>query len=80
MKKIYCTERLKNIYDNKSWEDILDDFQIKINQNLLRVPEHERNDLEQEIKLKIIEKINFLLENDRTPGFWQFLSGLKKQV
>lgn len=70
---IYCTKELNNLYDNKDWEDILDDFQIKINLNLHKVPFHERDDLEQEIKLKIIEKMR-LLKDIQIPGFWEFIS------
>ncbi|MEI3612435.1 hypothetical protein [Pseudogracilibacillus sp. SO30301A] len=74
MDKIYSTSNLENIYDDKNWEDILDDFQVKINYNLQKVHANDRDDLEQEIKLKIIEKINNLLEKSNTPGFWEFLS------
>lgn len=77
MGSIYCTKNLESIYDNKTWEDILNDFQPKINYNLQRVPLHERDDLEQEIKMKIIEKVNFLLEENHTPGFWEFISEKK---
>lgn len=72
MDKIYCTDLLLNLYDNKSWEDVINDFQRKINCNLQKVPFHERDDLEQEIKLKIIEKMNFLKEI-HAPGFWEFI-------
>lgn len=72
--QIYSTRNLENIYDDKNWEDILDDFQMKINYNLQKVPANDRDDLEQEIKLKIIEKVNNLLEKNNTPGFWEFIS------
>lgn len=72
--EIYCTKNLDKIYDDKNWEDILMDFQGKIDYNLQKVPMHERDDLEQEIKLKIIEKINVLIEDNYVPGFWEFLS------
>lgn len=70
----YSTEKLDSIYDDKNWEELLMDFQPKINYNLLKVPVHERDDLEQEIKLKIIEKVNMLIEDENAPGFWEFLS------
>jgi len=72
--KIYCTKSLENIYDDKNWEEILNDFQVKINFNLQKVPVNDRDDLEQEIKLKIIEKVNSFLEKNNTPGFWEFIS------
>ena len=72
--KIYCTKNLENIYDDKNWEEILNDFQVKININLQKVPISDRDDLEQEIKIKIIEKVNSLLEKNNTPGFWEFLT------
>lgn len=71
---IYSTKSLNSIYDDKSWEDILRDFQPKINYNLHKVPLHERDDLEQEIKLKIIEKISMLLNDGQILGFWDFIS------
>jgi len=71
---IYSIENLNSIYDDKNWEELLMDFQPKINYNLLKVPVHERDDLEQEIKLKIIEKVNMLIEDENTPGFWEFLA------
>lgn len=74
VEKIYSTTNLKNVYDDKNWEDILNDFQVKINYNLQKVPANDRDDLEQEIKLKIIEKVNNLLVKNNTPGFWEFLS------
>lgn len=74
MGKIYSTKNLENVYDNKNWEDILNDFQVKINYNLNKVPANDRDDLEQEIKLKIIEKVNNLLDKNNTPGFWEFIS------
>ncbi len=72
--QIYSIKKLDNIYDDKNWEDVLNDFQMKINYNLQKVPINDRDDLEQEIKLKIIEKVNGLLEKNNTPGFWEFLS------
>lgn len=74
MNHIYSTENLQNIYDNKDWEEILNDFQLKINYNLSKVPVHEREDLEQEIKLKIIEKIRLFKDKNNIPGFWDLLS------
>jgi hypothetical protein len=71
---IYCTKDLENACDDKVWEDLIGDFQPKINYNLQKVPFHERDDLEQEIKIKIIEKVSMLITDEQTPGFWEFLS------
>ena len=58
----YGTNHLDIIYDHKNWEDILNDFQGKINAQLRSVPFQDREDLEQEIKIKIIEKMNGFVE------------------
>lgn len=70
----YGTNHLDNIYDHKNWEDVLNDFQGKINAQLRSVPFQDREDLEQEIKIKIIEKMNGFVESNHTPGFWEFIA------
>lgn len=74
----YCTKGLHEIYDGKDWEELLEDFQQKIDYNVQKLPKHERDDLEQEIKLKIIEKLNVLIRDNSTLGFWGFLNQLKE--
>lgn len=78
MEQIYCTKQLDDIYDNKNWEEVIDDFQTKIDYYLYKVPVHERDDLEQEIKMKIIEKLNMLLDDknneENLPSFWDYVN------
>jgi len=57
----------------KSVEQILSSFKYKIKKNLVRVPQQDREDLEQEIKVKIIEKLNEI-EFEETKGFWEFVT------
>ncbi len=42
-----------------------------IKKSLLNVPIQEREDLEQELKLKLLYKLDWLYKQD-TPGFWEF--------
>jgi len=74
---LYCTKQLDDIYDGKNWEDVINDFQSKIDYHLYKVPVHERDDLEQEIKMKIVEKLNMLLDDEsieeRLPSFWDYV-------
>lgn len=50
---------------------IIENFTPKIKQCLYQTSYQEREDLEQEIKLKIIEKLATQEFND-TPSFWDF--------
>lgn len=53
--------------------DILDKFEYKIKKSLKNTNYQEREDLEQEIKLKIMEKISSVKFN-KPPSFWSFFS------
>ncbi|MEE3808220.1 MULTISPECIES: hypothetical protein [Lysinibacillus] len=52
---------------------IIENFMPKIKQCLHQTSYQEREDLEQEIKLKIIEKMATKEFKD-TPGFWDFFT------
>ncbi|OUB84302.1 MULTISPECIES: hypothetical protein [Bacillus cereus group] len=61
----------KNL-SNYNYEGILQIFNLKIRKCLKNTPYQEREDLEQEIKVKIFEKISVI--NDlEVPGFFDFL-------
>ncbi|MEB3752715.1 helix-turn-helix domain-containing protein [Geobacillus icigianus] len=51
---------------------ILEQFEGKIQKNLKQTAYQERDDLAQEIRLKIIEKL-INLEFSETLGFWSFI-------
>lgn len=51
---------------------ILNDFQPKIKKSLNKTPFQDREDLEQEINVKIIEKLNSV-EFQENPSFWSLL-------
>lgn len=51
---------------------ILRDFQPKIKKSLNKTPFQDREDLEQEINTRIIEKLNSV-EFKESPSFWSFL-------
>lgn len=55
-----------------NYEDLLHLFNRKIRKNLRNTPYQEREDLEQEIKIKIYEKMN-VIEELPTPGFFDFI-------
>lgn len=63
---------LENQYDEETLT-ILENFMPKIKQCLHNTDFQEREDLEQEIKLKIIEKLATVDFQD-APSFWDFLS------
>lgn len=50
---------------------IIENFTPKIKQCLHQTSYQDREDLEQEIKLKIIEKLT-MKEFENTPSFWNF--------
>ncbi|KAB2372792.1 MULTISPECIES: hypothetical protein [Bacillus] len=52
---------------------IIEAFKPKIKKSLFNTSLGEREDLEQEIKLKIVEKINDIY-SDEVPGFFQFIN------
>lgn len=53
--------------------EIIEAFKPKIKKSLYNTTPNEREDLEQEIKLKIVEKIHDIYSND-VPGFFQFIN------
>nr|WP_232304362.1 hypothetical protein [Bacillus cereus] len=55
-----------------TYEGILEDFAPKIRKSLRNVELQERDDMEQEIKLKIYEKFT-LLQNVSAPSFFEFV-------
>ncbi|MGG0730999.1 hypothetical protein [Bacillus paramycoides] len=55
-----------------NYEEILRIFKFKICSCLQNTPYQEREDLEQEIKMKIFEKIDFINALE-APGFFEFL-------
>lgn len=61
---------LENNYNEETLM-IIENFTPKIKQCLHQTSYQEREDLEQEIKLKIIEKLATQEFND-TPSFWDF--------
>jgi hypothetical protein len=70
----YFNNDLNTIFEDKDIEDLLEDFQYKISYSLHNTSFHERQDLEQELKMKIIEKMMYLNLETSIPGFWEFLS------
>ena len=56
----------------KTFQEVIADFEPKIKKVLINTPVQERDDLEQELKIKIYQKMQTLEEID-APGFIDFL-------
>lgn len=54
------------------YESIIEEFTPKIKKSLNNTPYQEQEDLEQEIKMKIYEKIS-VIEQLSAPGFFEFM-------
>lgn len=61
-----------------NFDEILTFFHTRIKKNLRNTPFQEREDLEQEIKLKIYEKMD-VLNRLSSPGFFDFLEEMEKR-
>ena len=61
-----------------NYEEILRIFKFKICSCLQNTPYQEREDLEQEMIIKIIEKIDMMLEED-VPDFFEFIEEIDQQ-
>ncbi|MDA2384047.1 hypothetical protein PDN41_20255 [Bacillus cereus] len=66
------------LINTENFEVMVELFQPKIQQCIKHTPLREREDLEQELKLKIYEKIN-LMHNFSAPGFFEFIETVKKK-
>ncbi len=65
--------KLNDQYLNScNYEEILRIFKFKICSCLQNTPYQEREDLEQEIKMKIFEKVD-VINGLEVPGFFEFL-------
>lgn len=56
------------------YETILKEFHPKIKKSLYQTAPPNREDLEQEIKMKIFEKMD-VIQNIDAPGYYDFVSG-----
>lgn len=65
-------DRSQDEVKKKEIEAILNRFNPQIKKALKNTSYQEREDLEQEIKLKILEKVNSL-DIESPPGFWEFI-------
>jgi hypothetical protein len=54
--------------------ELLNKFQRKITFKLSNTHFNERCDLEQEIKMKILEKVIPIINENNVPGFWDFIN------
>ncbi|WP_010095429.1 hypothetical protein [Ornithinibacillus scapharcae] len=63
--------------ENQDIEHIIKKFELKIKKSTKYTHYQDQEDLEQEIKLKIIEKLT-TTEFEEPPGFWSFLTEQSK--
>ena len=59
------------ILEGTNIEELLNEFNLKIKKSLSNTSPQEREDLEQQVKIKIIEKLPHI--NNTSTGFWDFL-------
>ncbi|MEC1259590.1 sigma-O factor regulator RsoA [Bacillus swezeyi] len=64
---------------NEDIEKLLESFTPMIKNKLRNTSYQERDDLEQELKMKICEKADMLLCQD-VPGFWEFITNLLENL
>lgn len=60
----------------KEIELIIDSLELKIKKHIKETVLNEQEDLSQEIKIKIIEKADVLLD-EVVPGFFEYIGNLK---
>lgn len=59
--------------DYNNYEELLKYFSPKIQKSLRNIPLQEQDDLNQEIHIKIFEKLN-VMQSIKAPGFFEFLN------
>ncbi|MGR3208249.1 sigma-O factor regulator RsoA [Bacillus glycinifermentans] len=65
--------------NDQDFEEWLEIFMPMIRNKLKNTSFQEREDLEQELKIKIHEKADMLLCQD-APGFWEFIADLVNKL
>ncbi|KKB75445.1 sigma-O factor regulator RsoA [Bacillus sp. FSL M8-0052] len=68
-----------NLSNDRDFEEWLETFMPMIRNKLKNTSFQEREDLEQELKIKIYEKADMLLCQD-VPGFWEFVADLVNKL
>ncbi|WP_289375896.1 helix-turn-helix domain-containing protein [Paenibacillus silvae] len=63
--------------DKKAMESIIVKFNPKLQKSLYQTTQQDRNDLKQEIHLKIIEAV-YKYDIETVPGFWEFIQNSKE--
>lgn len=64
--------------DKNAMESIILKFNPKLQKSLYQTTLQDRNDLKQEIHLKIIEAV-YKYDIETVPGFWEFIQNNKEQ-
>ncbi|MFT0801351.1 sigma-O factor regulator RsoA [Bacillus swezeyi] len=64
---------------NEDIEKLLESFTPMIKNKLRNTSYQERDDLEQELKMKICEKADMLLCQE-VPGFWEFITNILENL
>lgn len=69
--KLYCLMKQAQDKDNEAVINIINMFSPKLKKSLLQTSLQEREDLEQDLVLKMIDII-YQYNLESTPGFWEF--------
>ncbi|MET1180505.1 helix-turn-helix domain-containing protein [Peribacillus simplex] len=77
MDKILYQLAIDSKKNNEAIETVLKFYTPKINKTLLQTSLQNRNDLEQELRLKLVKMIK-MYDLDEIVGFWGFYEKVKK--
>ncbi|MEI3598137.1 MULTISPECIES: hypothetical protein [unclassified Oceanobacillus] len=67
------------MFNNEEIENVINNFEFKIKKALRNTTYQEREDLEQEIKTKITEKLK-TIEFEEPPNFWCLIKQVKNKT
>jgi DNA-directed RNA polymerase specialized sigma subunit len=67
-----------NINDERTVEKIIALFEPKIKKSSRLIPESDREDVEQELRIQMMRAIQ-RFDTSNTPGFLEFIEGLRNQ-
>jgi hypothetical protein len=78
MRRLYHLVQRAKTHDSESTQEIIHRFNPKIKQTSRFTKNFEREDLEQELRIRIVKAVD-KFKTDETPGFREFVSHLSDQ-
>ncbi|MEH6955164.1 helix-turn-helix domain-containing protein [Neobacillus drentensis] len=79
MEKTLYQLAIKSKEDNEAIEKVLKIFQPKIKKTLLQTGLQNRDDLEQELQIKLVSLIK-MYDLDKVVGFWEFQEMVQNKI